>query len=137
MENKNNDESIDILLMDDLMTLIRPYCGLDQRIRGKIRQLTYRLNRLAQKQSLLIITGLIVSSRTRPSHLDPPGIRFDAFHADDYLLFQPVSPMERECIRLRILGKRSRETSNLNLQQWLGDGATLLSLGTKSLLTHG
>ena len=124
MENNNNEESIDILLMDDLMTLIRPYCGLDQRIRGKILQLTYRLNRLAQKQSLLLMTGLIVSSRNRSRPVDQPGIsssetRFDAFHADDSLLFQPVSPVEKECIHLRILGKRSGATSYLNLEHWL------------------
>ena len=128
METNGNEESMGIVIIDDLLSLIRPYLGLDHRIRGKVLQLTYRLNRLAQKQSLLIITGLILTSKSRSKPIDPSVIstseaRFDAFHADHSLLFQPLTQMEKQFIHLRILGKRSTdppgELSRLNLEKWL------------------
>ncbi|CAF1306429.1 unnamed protein product [Rotaria sordida] len=60
---ENNQNSFQILIIDDFFSLIKPYLNLDRRIKAKILQLTYRLNRLAQKQSILIINGIILNTK--------------------------------------------------------------------------
>jgi hypothetical protein len=102
-----NPELIDILIIDDLFSLIKPYLNLDRRIKGKILQLTYRLNRLAQKQSILIISGIILNMKKR-------NLQLDLFHADEYILFQSLTTTENE-IDIRI---NNEKYSKFNLNDW-------------------
>jgi hypothetical protein len=111
MENATTSNSIQILIIDDLLSLIRPYIGLDHRIRHKIQQLTYRFNRLAQKQSLLIINGLILwNTKSIDSSFDT---HFDLFHADDHVRLQSLTSLSRD-IHIEIHEK----TFVLPLDQW-------------------
>ena len=119
---ENNEESIQILIIDDLFSLIKPYLGLDKRIKGKILQLTYRLNRLAQKQSILIINGIILNTKKRISnseenHLVINDVRFDSFHADKHFLFQSLTTIEKD-IYVRSLNEKYATMSILDLDDW-------------------
>lgn len=113
---ENDKECCHVLIIDDLFSLIKPYLGLDRRIKGKVLQLTYRLNRLAQKQSLLIINGIISNTKQRIKHFEANepvihDIRFDSFHADQYFLFQSLTRIENE-IHVTNLNKK------LDLDDW-------------------
>jgi hypothetical protein len=120
---ENNPHSLHILIIDDLLSLIKPYLGLDRRMKGKILQLTYRLNRLAQKQSILIINGIILHTKKRlknqVSVIDD--IRLDSFHADKYILFQSLMPREKD-IHVKIISNQNKDkhsvTSIIDLDQW-------------------
>jgi hypothetical protein len=115
---ENNQESIQILIIDDFFSLIKPYLNLDRRIKGKILQLTYRLNRLAQKQSILIINGIILNTKKRIKNFQSNDIRFDSFHADKYILFQSLTTIEKD-IWVRILNKNNKDKhSTLDLDEW-------------------
>lgn len=130
---ENNEEFIQILIIDDFLSLIKPYLGLDRRIKGKILQLTYRLNRLAQKQSILIINGLILNTKKRIKKFDENfsfidnDIRFDAFHADKYILFQSLTTIEKD-IYVKFINEKNKDkqsmVSRLDLDEWI-DGKFL------------
>ena len=121
---ENNQHILHILIIDDFFSLIKPYLGLDRRIKGKVLHLTYRLNRLAQKQSILIINGIILHTKKRikDQFLLIDDIRFDSFHADKYILFQSLLPTEKD-IHVKIISKQSKDkhsiTSIINLEQWI------------------
>jgi hypothetical protein len=108
---ENNLESFEIIIIDDLFSLIKPYLNLDKHIKGKILQLTYRLNRLAQKQSILILSGIIFNRNRNSEDYDT---RLNSFHADKYVLFQSLPTMEKE-ICVRIMNDRYFK---LNLDDW-------------------
>jgi hypothetical protein len=91
-----------LLIIDDLFSLIKPYLNLDRRIKTKILQLTYRLNRLAQKQSILVLTGIIFNRKK---------CEYDSFHADRYILFQSLT----KDISIRINNEKSFK---LDLDDW-------------------
>jgi hypothetical protein len=120
---ENNQESIQILIIDDFFSLIKPYLSLDRRIKGKILQLTYRLNRLAQKQSVLIINGLIFNTKKRINHSEDNfrltnEIRFDSFHADKYILLQSLTTMEKD-ICVQVLDEKNKDKHlRLDLDDW-------------------
>jgi hypothetical protein len=99
---ETNSESIDLLIIDDLFSLIKPYLNLDRRIKTKILQLTYRLNRLAQKQSILVLTGIIFNRKK---------CEYDSFHADRNILFQSLT----KDISIRINNEKSFK---LDLDDW-------------------
>lgn len=105
LEN-NNHESIQILILDDFFSLIKSYLNLDRRIKNKILQLTYHLNRLAQKQSILIINGIIFNTKTLQC--------FDTFHADQYILFQSLSTTDKY-LDVQILNNKKFK---LDLNDW-------------------
>lgn len=122
---ENNQENIQILIIDDFFSLIKPYLNLDRRIKGKILQLTYRLNRLAQKKSILIINGIILNSKKQIKNCEEENfsfindIRFDSFHADKYILFQSLSSTIDKDICVRILNEKNKEqSSKLDLDDW-------------------
>ena len=125
MENKQN--FVQILIIDDLFSLIKPYLGLDRRIKGKILQLTYRLNRLAQQKSIFIISGIILNTKKRLKSLQEnvpliSDIRFDAFHADQFILFQSLAATDKD-IYIRNINKLNQDRfstmAKLNLDDWL------------------
>ncbi|CAF4326623.1 unnamed protein product, partial [Adineta steineri] len=130
---ENNENFIQILIIDDFFSLIKPYLNLDKRIKGKILQLTYRLNRLAQKQSILIINGLILNTKKRIKNFDEnfslkDDRRFDSFHADKYILLQSLTTIEKN-IYFTIINENKENNnqlinSNLDLDQWI-DGKFL------------
>ncbi|CAF3658967.1 unnamed protein product [Adineta steineri] len=129
---ENNENFIQILIIDDFFSLIKPYLNLDKRIKGKILQLTYRLNRLAQKQSILIINGLILNTKKRIKNFDEnfplkDDRRFDSFHADKYVLLQSLTTIEKN-IHFTIINENKENNqlinSNLDLDQWI-DGKIL------------
>jgi len=98
---ESNSSMINILIIDDFLTLIKPYLNLDRRIKMKISQLTSRLNYLAQKYSILIINGFIIDCQ----------IPFECFHGDYYLRFQVFSTNQLEIYF-------QNRTFLLNLDQW-------------------
>jgi len=121
---ENNEEGIQILIIDDFFSLIKPYLNLDRRIKGKILQLTYRLNRLAQNQSILIINGIILNNNKKriknfeENFLLQNDTRFDSFHADKYILFQSLTTIEKN-IYVRILNEKNKgEHLKLDLDEW-------------------
>jgi hypothetical protein len=120
---ENNQESIQILIIDDFFSLIKPYLSLDRRIKGKILQLTYRLNRLAQKQSVLIINGLIFNTKKRINHSEDNfrltnEIGFDSFHADKYILLQSLTTIEKD-ICIQVLDEKNKDKHlRLDLDDW-------------------
>ncbi|CAF1049290.1 unnamed protein product [Adineta ricciae] len=117
---ENNQQEIQIFIIDDLFSLIQPYLHLDRRIKSKVLQLTYRLNRLAQKQSILIISGLILHT-TKHQRSSIEDARFDAFHADKYVLFQSV-PTPNKDIQVEVLNEKTKDKQSiefkLNLDEW-------------------
>ena len=116
LETNVNQQSIDILIIDDVLALINPYLGLDRRVREKVMQLTYRLNRLARTRSILIITGLCLHRKQR----------LDSFHADRYVLFQSL-PGSRMAIQMTVVGQLNSNLqpvrSILDLEQWMSVSA--------------
>ena len=117
MENDDHQESIQVLIVDDLFSLIRPYLSVEHRIRYKICQLTRRFNRLAQQRSLLIINGLILpTQKSSTSTSQIHRTRVDCFQADNYVFFQSLCNNENE-IQFEIIGKVNR-TSKFNLEHW-------------------
>jgi len=120
---ENNQESIQILIIDDFFSLIKPYLSLDRRIKGKILQITYRLNRLAQKQSVLIINGLIFNTKKRINHSEDNfrltnEIGFDSFHADKYILLRSLTTMEKD-ICVQVLDEKNKDKHlRLDLDDW-------------------
>jgi len=115
---EKNPEDIQILIIDDFFSLIKPYLNLDKRIKGKILQLTYRLNRLAQNQSILIINGIILNTKKRIKNSEDYFIRFDSFHADKYILFQSLSTIENN-LSIQILNEKNKhEQFKLDLNDW-------------------
>lgn len=121
MENDVDLLTQQVLIIDDLFTLIRPFLGLDQRIRQKISQITYRLNRLAQERSLLVIDGLVLSSKRSTTNKTILPMRYECFHADYYLQLQSSMNTERH-VDLKLFGilKRTdpREETKFDLEQW-------------------
>jgi len=124
---ENNQEFIQILIIDDFLSLIKPYLGLDRRIKGKILQLTYRLNRLAQKQSILILNSLILHTKKRMKKFDVDvslidDIRFDSFHAEKYILFQSLTTIEKD-IYVSFINEKNKNKqsiiSRLDLDEWI------------------
>lgn len=117
---ENNENSCPILIIDDLFTLIKPYLGLDKRIKSKILQLTYRLNRLAQQKSILILNGIILNTK-RSANPFPmiDDIRFDSFHADQFILFQSLTSIENEIHLTNFNKKHQNKSFKFDLNDWM------------------
>ena len=115
---ETNSHDIQLLIIDDFFSLIKPYFNLDKRIKNKILQLTYRLNRLAQKQSLLILTGVILNHTKPMNHLEETSLPLDVFHADKYILFQSLSTVGKE-IRVRMINEKTNDKQSIiDLDMW-------------------
>ncbi|CAF1217160.1 unnamed protein product [Rotaria sp. Silwood1] len=124
---ENNNNLFHILIIDDFFSLIKPYLNLDRRIKNKILQLTYRLNYLAQKQSILIINGIILNTNKQLNNIQEnfliiDDIRFDSFHADQYILFQSKTTIEND-INIINLNKKIQNKhsiiSKFDLDDWI------------------
>lgn len=102
---ENGDQVPNIFMIDDFFAIIKPYLNLDRRIRNYILQLFYRLNRLAQTRSMLILTGWISPRKARLDTLEE-----DHFlPADKSLFFQSLIPTSQ--IHLRMIDEKSNEKS--------------------------
>lgn len=114
---ENGDLVSDIFIIDDFFALIKPYLNLDRRIRNYILQLIYRLNRLAQTRSMLILTGWISPWKKRMD--TPEEERF--LPADKYLLFQSLIPTTRKDneLHLRMIDEKTKEKQMIfHLNDW-------------------
>lgn len=115
---ENNRQGLDLIIIDDFFALIKPYLNLERRIKHYILQLIYRLNRLAQTHSILILTGLILPSKKRTMD-DESSFPLDFFPADKYVRFQAWTSTNENEIQVRLIDERTNEKRTMiNLEHW-------------------
>ena len=112
---ENDSQRFDLVLIDDFFALIKPYLHLERRIKQYILQLIYRLNRLAQQRSMLILTGLIFPWKKPTTAVDDESV----LPADKYLRFQALNSTNEKEIHVRMIDERTIEKQALlNLVHW-------------------